>query len=138
MAISGPEIAGSTVVVAASAETASPSERNNALPDPALTPGRAAAIAEETAADAGGSLADGQSDSDEPLASAAAALEALVGGFTEGGELEIVLDEETDRFIYQSVDPASGEVLRQFPPEEILQAVRTIRDLEGLIVDETA
>ncbi|MGF1606677.1 MAG: flagellar protein FlaG [Rhodothalassiaceae bacterium] len=74
----------------------------------------------------------------DPLEEAATVIDGLIGGFTEGGELEILFDEETDRFVYQVIDSDTSEVLRQFPPEELLRVVRAIRDVEGLVLDETA
>lgn len=50
--------------------------------------------------------------------------------------LKIDLDELSGRFIYQSVDNESGEVIRQFPPEELLRLLSIVRDAEGLAVDE--
>jgi len=74
----------------------------------------------------------------DPLAEAAQIIEELATGFVGEGELEIIRDEEADRFVYQSVSPETQEVIRQFPPEELLRVVRYIREVEGLILDETA
>lgn len=76
--------------------------------------------------------------SGDPFAEASEVIDGIVGGFTAGGELEILLDEETDRFIYQAIDTETGEVIRQFPPEEILRVVRAVREIEGLVLDESA
>ncbi len=52
--------------------------------------------------------------------------------------LRIDRDEETDRFVYFSVDDESGEIVRQFPPENILRFLSYYRGLEGLLLDEDA
>ena len=53
-------------------------------------------------------------------------------------ELRIDKDDETGRFIYKSVDKESGEVIKQFPPETILELISQYRSLEGLVVDDDA
>ena len=51
--------------------------------------------------------------------------------------LRIDRDDETGRFIYLSVDDESGEVIRQFPPENIIKFLSYYRGLEGLLLDDT-
>lgn len=51
--------------------------------------------------------------------------------------LRIDKDDETGRFVYYSVDDESGEVIRQFPPENILKFLSYYRGLEGLLLDDT-
>jgi flagellar protein FlaG len=53
-------------------------------------------------------------------------------------KLQIEQDEETGAFIYRSVDPETGEVLRQWPSEDILKLRASLRDMEGLLVDKKA
>jgi flagellar protein FlaG len=50
-------------------------------------------------------------------------------------KLQIDQDEETGTFIYRSVDADTGEVLKQWPSEEILRLREALRDMEGLLVD---
>lgn len=50
--------------------------------------------------------------------------------------LRIDKDDETGRFVYYSVDDESGEVIRQFPPENILKFLSYYRGLEGLLLDD--
>lgn len=52
--------------------------------------------------------------------------------------IRVSRDEESGRFVYKAVDIASGEVIRQFPPEEILRLVRAVREAAGLVLDENA
>ncbi len=56
---------------------------------------------------------------------------------TANTRLRIDKDDETGRFVYYSVDDESGEVVRQFPPENILKFLSYYRGLEGLILDDT-
>lgn len=49
--------------------------------------------------------------------------------------LKISQDDDTGRFVYKSVDVKTGEVVRQFPPEEILNFISRFRDAAGLIID---
>ena len=79
------------------------------------------------------------SDTD-PLEQAAAALSDFIPEeeVIENSSLRIEQDENTGRFIYQSIDNVSGEVLRQFPPEQILEFLSFFRDPEGIVVDDEA
>lgn len=51
-------------------------------------------------------------------------------------KLRVRLDEPSGRYVYQSVDPVSGEVKRQYPPEEALRAIARLHDIAGLAVDK--
>ncbi len=78
--------------------------------------------------------------SDDPLVQAALALEEILPGgeFPPNTSLRIEQDEESGRFIYQSIDNETGEVVRQFPPEDILEILALFRDPEGVIFDDLA
>lgn len=74
----------------------------------------------------------------DPLDQAAKAIDEFIvetGGSTT---LRIDQDDDTGRFIYKSIDSESGEVVRQFPPETILQIISKFREPEGLVVDDEA
>ncbi|MCB1053154.1 MAG: flagellar protein FlaG [Acidobacteria bacterium] len=45
-------------------------------------------------------------------------------------------DEETGLDFFQIVDKKSGEVLRQYPPEEFLNLVKNLQDVSGLIFSD--
>lgn len=66
-------------------------------------------------------------------------LDDFVPGGGDGGEvstsLKVSQDSESGRFVYKSVDDRTGEVVRQFPPEEILNFISRFRDAAGLLVD---
>ena len=51
-------------------------------------------------------------------------------------KLQIEQDRETGTFIYRSVDPETGEVLRQWPPEQLLNLRHSLSEFEGLLFDE--
>lgn len=75
---------------------------------------------------------------EDPLALAAEVLEEFIPEIeqTPNTRLRIDKDDETGRFIYYNVDNDSGEVVRQFPPENILKFLSYYRDPEGLILDD--
>ena len=81
----------------------------------------------------------GLSDTEVPLEKAAASIETLLpDSFTNDTKLSIDRDEDTGLFIYRTVDRRSGEVVRQFPPEDILKYIVSVRKAEGLVVDGKA
>lgn len=51
-------------------------------------------------------------------------------------KLSIDVD-ESGLFVYRSVDKSSGEVISQFPAEEILALLAFYREAEGIVVDES-
>lgn len=50
-------------------------------------------------------------------------------------KLQITRDENSDRFIYTTIDSRNGEIIQQFPREELLNALASPQDAEGLVVD---
>lgn len=54
------------------------------------------------------------------------------------GHLRISEDEISGRTVYQTVDDASGKVIKQYPAEEILRSARVLRVLQGMLVDRRA
>lgn len=52
--------------------------------------------------------------------------------------LRIDFDRTAGRFVYQGVNPKTGEVVRQFPPETMLRQLAFLRQLSGLAIDSTA
>lgn len=63
-------------------------------------------------------------------------LSNLLADDFNSSRLQIEEDKESGLFVYQTIDKKSGEVVRQFPPEEILKLITRIRKAEGIIVDE--
>jgi len=52
--------------------------------------------------------------------------------------LVIEKDEITGGFVYKSIDRETGEVIKQYPREEVLRAIAIASDAEGLILDTKA
>ncbi len=52
--------------------------------------------------------------------------------------LVIEKDESTGSFVYKSVDRETGEIIKQYPREEVLRAIAIASDAEGLIIDTKA
>lgn len=51
-------------------------------------------------------------------------------------KLQIEQDKETGTFIYRSIDPETGEVLRQWPSEQLLNLRGSLSEFEGLLFDK--
>ncbi len=51
-------------------------------------------------------------------------------------KLRVRFDEPAGRFVYMGVNVESGEVERQYPPEEALRMIARIREIAGLTLDE--
>ncbi len=64
-------------------------------------------------------------------------LSNLITNATDNRRLRIEEDEASGLFVYQFVDKTSGEVVRQFPAEEILKLITRIRKAEGIVLDES-
>ena len=79
-------------------------------------------------------------DPSDPDAQAALeqAAEELQGEFHAMGShsLSIEFAEEEGRFIVKVLDRESGEVIRQLPPEDLLEANRQLSALRGLLFDD--
>lgn len=93
---------------------------------PVELPGSSAADAQSAAFGAGAV---------DPLERASRAINELFGPNKENLKLRIEHDEASGRFVIQSVDKDTGEVVQQFPPEEILAMIAYFREIEGLAVD---
>ncbi len=53
-------------------------------------------------------------------------------------DLEFSLDQDTGRMILKVIHTASGEVIRQIPPEELLQIARTFIEGTGSLIEDQA
>lgn len=56
--------------------------------------------------------------------------------FKDNGRFEFRMHERTNRMIVKLVDKDTDEVLKEIPPEKILDLVASIWDLVGILVDE--
>lgn len=52
--------------------------------------------------------------------------------------LSIVHDEATGRYVFKSIDEKTGEVVRQYPTEDMLSQIARVREITGLTVDTGA
>jgi flagellar protein FlaG len=50
-------------------------------------------------------------------------------------KLSISYDEPSGRFIYKELDPETGEVVREYPPQEVLERIARIRQMTGVSLD---
>ncbi len=51
--------------------------------------------------------------------------------------LSIIYDEPTERFVYRGLDPDTGEVVRQYPTDELLERAARLRELRGITIDRS-
>lgn len=66
-----------------------------------------------------------------------AAVEKLIRrSLPSNSKLEIEQDRETGTFIYRSVDPETGKVIRQWPPEQLLNLRKSLTEIEGMLFDK--
>lgn len=77
--------------------------------------------------------------SENPLDKAAEVIEGFLSELgSKNTRLQIDLDEDAGVFIYKSVNPETGEVISQFPSDDVVRALTQFRDAEGLVVDKRA
>lgn len=72
----------------------------------------------------------------EDLENAVAHLNAAVDIFNKG--LHFRIHEDTERIVVEVINKKSGEVIRQIPPEYILDVLAKIDALLGVFIDERA
>jgi uncharacterized FlaG/YvyC family protein len=70
-----------------------------------------------------------------------AALEAtmqqlLQKGLPRNSKLKIRRDDTTGAFVYTLVDVVSGEIIKEWPGEELLRLRDYLRDMEGILIDK--
>ena len=51
-------------------------------------------------------------------------------------KLQIEQDKATGTYIYRSIDPDTGEVIQQWPPEKLLELRDFLKEMEGVLVDK--
>ena len=56
-------------------------------------------------------------------------------GYNAHARLSIDRDEDAGSFVYRILDDRSGELIRQFPQEEMLQLLAYLGEQGGLVVD---
>ncbi|WP_417519466.1 flagellar protein FlaG [Minwuia sp.] len=75
----------------------------------------------------------------EPVVDRGAAAEtvarAMFTEFPSNATLEIDVNDQKAGFIYKAVDRDTGEVIKQFPAEEVLAQLERLAKVQGLAVD---
>lgn len=72
------------------------------------------------------------------LETVAQAIERYVPKDLPNTQLKIDHDKNADLYVYKAVDRDSGEVVRQYPADDILRFIAFYREREGLVVDSKA
>lgn len=73
---------------------------------------------------------------DHRIVALEAAVEKLVKkNLPSNSKVQITHDKSTGTFVYRSVDAKTGEVIRQWPSDEILRLRESVRELEGMLLD---
>lgn len=49
--------------------------------------------------------------------------------------LSISFEKSIGRFIYRGIDSETGEVVREYPPEEVIERIAAIREVVGVAFD---
>ncbi len=52
-------------------------------------------------------------------------------------KLQIEQDKISGTFVYRSVDPETGEIVSQWPPEKLVELRDYLKEMEGVLVDKT-
>ena len=74
---------------------------------------------------------------DQKVQALQAAIEKLIRrSVPSTTKLQIHRDKESGTVIYSSVDTTTGEVIRQWPSEELIKLREAIKDLEGMLLDQ--
>ena len=75
---------------------------------------------------------------DQRVAVVQAAVEKLIKkSLPPNSKLQVIQDKVTGTYIYRSVDPETGKVVSQWPPEQLIKLHDYLTQLEGLLVDKT-
>jgi uncharacterized FlaG/YvyC family protein len=65
---------------------------------------------------------------DDTEATLRATLKQIAGSFEPGSKLVIRRDSDANRFVYEFRDGKTGDLVRQFPEEDVLKALAAYRD----------
>ena len=52
--------------------------------------------------------------------------------------IKVRIDETSDRIVTQIVDPETDEIIKQIPPQELLDIMSRVKELVGLLLDREA
>ena len=53
-------------------------------------------------------------------------------------DLQISYNNDAERFVYRGVDRNTGGVVREYPPEEVINRIAKLRQIAGILVDTTS
>ena len=68
-----------------------------------------------------------------------AAVEKLIKkSMPSNSKLQVEKDKELGTYIYRAINPDTGEIIMQWPPEKLLQMREYLKEMEGLLVDTKA
>lgn len=70
------------------------------------------------------------------LKNVAQQLQDFVGSFNTS--LQFSVDEDSGRDVIKVLEKETGDVVRQFPSEEILDVIKSLSNATGILFDETA
>jgi len=104
-----------------------------------ISPGgaeRTEAAAPPDLAKSSGRVAEAVAPTREAVQEAAKRIEEFVQSV--GRSLSFTVDSSTGRSILRVVDPQSGEVVRQLPPEEVLRVARAVEFMQGVLINQRA
>lgn len=76
-----------------------------------------------------------------PASEAVAALERTLRALTpklmnSATRLSIQKDQATGTFVYRAIDRETGDVVHQYPGEDMLAVIRFMREYDGMIVNQ--
>jgi len=75
----------------------------------------------------------------DPLDRVAEIVEAHINEITGvNRKVRVEKNEDADRMVYKVIDKNTEEVIRQFPPEDLLKLIAYYRHVEGLGMDGSA
>ena len=121
----------------ARASPVSPGRRTDPVGSTASPPGAGPADAAAGGTPIGTTAGSGPIDAQQRAEKALnALLKDVIGDRSEDRRLRVFKDDDSGRFVYQSVNSRTGEIVRQFPPEEILKLVAQLRDVAGIVLDD--
>lgn len=81
----------------------------------------------------------GSSDTEQPTERLRTLLGELADSLPQNAKLSIRLDKDANRFVYEFLDPKTGEVTAQFPTEQVLKLLKANNQpVSGAALDRSA
>jgi flagellar protein FlaG len=128
---------------AAVARAAVPKPAKTPAPEPKKAVDLASALSPADAVSLSFPLLKGSAEkpADEPSPAQASAerIQRIVDAFQQQATaLNFEVDEKNNQVIVRVVNRSTGEVVRQIPPEEMIRMARELKDLRGILFDQTS